>query len=58
MTALPLYVGMRGVVLHSRTGLNLPFPLDVGVVVLLVGLVVLAIVGYDAYRHYTFEGGS
>jgi hypothetical protein len=49
---------MRGVVLHSRTGLNLPFPLDVGVVVLLVGLVVLAIVGYDAYRHYTFEGGS
>jgi len=49
---------MRGLVLHSRTGLNLPFPLDVGAVVLLVGLVVLAVIGYDAYRNYTFEGGN
>jgi len=49
---------MRGVLLHSQTGLNLPFPVDVGIAVLLVGLAVLAVVGYDAYRHYTFEGGT
>lgn len=58
MTALFLYALMRGVVLHSQTGLNLPFPVDVGIAVLLVGLAVLAVVGYDAYRHYTFEGGT
>lgn len=49
---------MRAIVLHSETGLNLPFPLDVGVVVLLVGTAVLAAIGYDAYRHYTFGKGG
>lgn len=49
---------MTGVVLHSQTGLNLPFPLDVGIAVLVVGVLVLAVIGYDAYRHYTFEGGA
>lgn len=58
MTALALYVAMRELVLHSETGLNLPFPLDAGTAVLLVGAVVLAVIGYDAYRQYTFgEGG-
>lgn len=58
MTALPLWTAMRELVLHSETGLNLPFPLDVGMVVLLVGAVVLAVIGYDAYRQYTFGEGS
>lgn len=38
--------------MHSRTGLDLPLSPDTGAVVLALGVVVLAVITYDAYRQY------
>lgn len=44
---------MRDYLLHTGAP-ELPFPPELGVLVLGAGLLVLAVVGYDIYRQYSF----
>lgn len=42
--------------IHSRTGLDLPLPPDIGAVFLAIGVVVVLVIGYDIYsQHYRSE---
>jgi hypothetical protein len=43
---------------HAGSAPALPFPPDVGLAVLAVGLVVLVLVGYDLYRRRSFGVNS
>ncbi|AAV46258.1 hypothetical protein BDK61_2331 [Haloarcula quadrata] len=48
---------MLTTLMHSESGLNLPFPPDMGAAVLGVGLVVLAVITYDIYQqHWAGDG--
>ncbi|GCF14702.1 hypothetical protein Harman_26370 [Haloarcula mannanilytica] len=48
---------MLTIPMHAESGLNLPFPPDMGAMVLGAGLVVLAVITYDIYQqHWAGEG--
>jgi len=48
---------MLTIPMHAESGLDLPFPPDMGAIVLGAGLVVLAVITYDIYQqHWTGEG--
>ncbi|WP_336358207.1 hypothetical protein [Haloarcula sp. CGMCC 1.6347] len=49
---------MLTIPIHSESGLNLPFPPDMGAMVLGVGLVVLAVITYDIYQQHWNEEGT
>lgn len=45
-------------IIHSESGLNLPFPPDLGATVLGVGVVVLFVIAYDIYRQQWLKEGG
>lgn len=48
---------MLNTLMHSGSGLDLPFPPDMGAAVLGVGFVVLVVITYDIYQqHWAGEG--
>ncbi|MDS0223194.1 hypothetical protein NDI54_17765 [Haloarcula sp. S1AR25-5A] len=48
---------MLNIVMHTESGLDLPFPPDTGAAVLGVGIVVLVVITYDIYQqHWAGEG--
>lgn len=48
---------MLNILMHSGSGLDLPFPPDTGAAVLGVGFVVLVVITYDIYlQHWAGEG--